>query len=62
MCIAPKDIQKVYGLSSGNKTQLTLVACGNAAGHVLHPMVILKGERFNYEWSVGEVQYPLWIE
>ena len=41
--IAPKGMRKVYGLSSGNKTQITVVACGNAAGHVLPPMVILKG-------------------
>ena len=38
--IAPKGMRKVYGLSSGNKTQITVVACGNAAGHMLAPMVI----------------------
>ena len=58
--IAPKGMRKVHGVSSGNKTQITVVACGNAAGHVLPPMVILKGERFNHEWTVGEVPNTLY--
>ena len=58
--IAPKGMRKVYGLSSGNKTQITVVACGNAAGHVLPPMIILKGGKFNHEWSVGEVPNTLY--
>ena len=36
------------------------MACANAAGHVLSPMVIFKGERFNHEWSVGEVPDTLY--
>ena len=58
--IAPKGMRKVYGLSSGNTTRIAVVACGNAAGHVLPPMVILKGENFNHEWSVGEVPNTLY--
>ena len=34
----------VRGLSSVNKTQIIVVAYGNAAGHVLSPMIILKGK------------------
>ena len=41
-CVATKGMRKVYGLSSGNKTQIT-VACGNAAGHVLAPNGNIKG-------------------
>ena len=58
--IAPKGMRKVHGLSSGNKTQITIVACGNAAGQMLPPMVILKGERFNHEWTEGEVPNTLY--
>ena len=58
--IAPKGMKKVHGLSTGNKSQITIVACGNAAGPTLPPMVIFKGERFNHEWSVGEVPGTLY--
>ncbi|ORU94636.1 MAG: hypothetical protein A6F71_09415 [Cycloclasticus sp. symbiont of Poecilosclerida sp. M] len=47
--IAPKGMRKVHGLSSGNKSQITIVACANAAGNVLPPMVIFKGEWFNQQ-------------
>ena len=53
--VAPKGLKKVYGLSSGNKYQITVLACANAAGTVLPPMVIFKGERLNHEWTKGEV-------
>ena len=33
--IAPKGMKKVHGRSSGNKTQITVFACGNAAGTLL---------------------------
>ena len=45
--VAPKGLKKVYGPSSGNKTQITILACANAMGNMLPPMVIFKGERFN---------------
>ena len=56
--IAPK---KVHGIASGNKSQVTIVACANAAGIVLPPMVILKGERLNYEYTKGEVPGRLYL-
>jgi len=31
----------VYTRSTGRKGQVTIVACGNAAGQVISPMVIL---------------------
>ena len=58
--IAPKGMRKVHGLSSGNKILITVVACGNAARQMLPPMVIWKGERFNHEWTVGEVPNTLY--
>ena len=32
----------------------------NAAGSVLPPMLIFKGERFNHEWTAGEVPNTLY--
>ena len=42
--IAPKGMQRCMGFLSGNKSQITIIACGNAAGQVLPPMVIFSGE------------------
>ena len=53
--IAPKGAKKVHGPSLGNKTQITILACANAVGTMLPPMVIYKGEQLNYEWTRGEV-------
>ena len=53
--IAPKGMKKVYGQSSDNKCQFTIFTCSNAVGTVLPPMVIFKGERFNHEWTKGEI-------
>ena len=60
--VAPKRLKKVYGPSSGNKTPITILACANAMGNMLQPMVIFKGdhfifkgEHFNHDWAKGEV-------
>ena len=58
--VAKKGMKKVHGQSSGDKSQITLVACGNAAGTVLPPMLIFKGERLNHEWTRGEVPNTLY--
>jgi len=49
------EMKKFHGLSSGNKSQITVLAYSNAVGTVLPPMVIFKGERLNYKWTKGEV-------
>jgi len=46
---------KVHGPFSGNKAQITILACANAVGTMVPPMFIFKGERLNYEWTWGEV-------
>ena len=51
----PKGMKKVYGPSSGNKCQITILACSNAVATVLPPMVIFKGECLNHEWTKGEI-------
>ena len=53
--VAVKGMRKVHGPSTGDKTQITAVACSNAAGYTIPPMVIFKGQKFNHEWSAGEV-------
>lgn len=58
--VALKGTKKVQGPASGNKSQITVVASANASGHVLPPMVIFKGERFNHQWSIGEVPDTLY--
>ena len=57
---ATKGMKKVQGPASGDKTQITIIACSNAAGYTLPPMVIFKGEKFNHQWSVGEVPGTLY--
>ena len=47
--------EKVYGPSSGNKCQITILACANTVGTVLPPMIIFKSERLNHEWTKGEI-------
>ena len=47
--VALKGMKKVRVPASGDKTQITVIACANAAGHALPPMVIFKGGRFNHE-------------
>ena len=53
--IALKGMKKVHSRTSGNKAQITILACGNAAGNMIPPMVIFEGQRFNNDWSEGEV-------
>ena len=58
--IAERGAKKVHGHASGNKAQITILACANAAGTTLPPMVIFKGERFNHDWTKGEVPNMLY--
>ena len=58
--IARRGMKKVYCRTSGNKAQITIIACASAAGIILPPMVIFNGQRFNPEWSAGEVSNTLY--
>ena len=58
--IAERGTKKVYGRSSGNKAQITIVACVSATGVALPPMVIFQGTRLNYELTIGEVPGTLY--
>ena len=58
--VAERGTKKVYGRSSGNKAQITIVACASATGVALPPMVIFQGARLNYELTIGEVPGTLY--
>ena len=51
--IAKRGQKKVRYRASGNKSQLTVIACASASGHCIPPFVIF--ERLNMEWRNGEV-------
>ena len=55
-----EGLKKVYGPSSGNKTQIIILACANAMGNMLPSIVIFKGERFNHDWVKGEIPNTLY--
>ena len=42
-------------LTSGQKKQITVLACGNAAGYVIPPLVIFSRKTLNPELTVQEV-------
>ncbi len=58
--VSAKGTRKVRWISSGNKTQITILVCCNAAGQAIPPMVVFSGKRFNHELSKGEVPGTLY--
>ncbi len=58
--VSAKGTRKVRQISSGNKTQITIRGCCNAAGQAIPPMVVFSGNRFNHELSKGEVPGTLY--
>ena len=58
--VAKKGMKKVHGPAYGDKSQIILVACANAPGFILSPMLICKGERLNHEWTMGEAPNTLY--
>ena len=53
--VAVKGTKKVRYRSSGRKGQVTIVACGNAAGQVIPPMVIFDAKNLNHAWTDNEI-------
>jgi len=49
--VACKGMKKVHCRTSGNKGQITILTCANAAGSIFPPMVIFEGQQFNSDWS-----------
>ena len=58
--IALRGTKKVHCHTSGNKMQITILACANAAGTAIPPMIIFEGKRLNPEWTKGEVPCTLY--
>ena len=54
MC-CQKRPKKVCYCSSGNKKQVTVVACVNAAGNAMPPYVIFDAKNLNMYWTEGEL-------
>ena len=55
--VSPKGrkMKKVRYRSSGRKGQITIVACANATGQAIPPMVIFSAVKLNTAWTKGEV-------
>ena len=49
--LAVKGAKKVHQVSSGNKTQITILGCASATGQVVPPMVVFTGKHFNAQLS-----------
>ena len=56
----PKVVAQVgqkhpYVVTSGDKAQITILACANAAGYCIPSMVIFDRKSLNPDWAIGEV-------
>ena len=45
--VAAKGSKSVYSVTSGSKTRITIMGCGNAAGQMVSPMIVHTGTRRN---------------
>ena len=53
--VALKGQKKVRYRTSGNKNQVTVIACVSASGQCIPPFVISDAKRLNQDWRKGEV-------
>jgi len=53
--VAVKGQKHAHALTAGNKKQITVLACSNAAGYMLAPLVIFGRKVLNLDLTVGEV-------
>ncbi|GFS26775.1 tigger transposable element-derived protein 6-like protein [Elysia marginata] len=53
--LAAKEDRQVYGVTSDNKHQIKVLACGSAAGKMLPPAIIYPGQRLGFD---PEAQFP----
>ena len=47
--VAPKSARNVWTITSGERTNVTVLACGNATGEMVDPLIVFKGKRVNEE-------------
>jgi len=53
--VVKRGQRKVRYRTSGNKNQVTVIGCINAAGSAMPPFVIFDAKSLNLEWTKGEV-------
>lgn len=53
--ITKRGQKKVRSRTSGNRSQITVIACVSAAGQAIPPFVIFDAKGLNHEWTKGEV-------
>ena len=53
--VAKRGQKKVRYRTSGNKSQITVIACVSASGQCIPPFVIFDAKRLNMEWRKDEV-------
>ena len=53
--VAKRGQKKVRYRTSGNKNQITVIACVSASGQCIPPFVIFDAKRLNMEWRKDEV-------
>ena len=53
--IAQKGQRKIRYRTSGQKAQITVIACGSATGQIVPPFVIFAAKQLNLLWTHGEV-------
>ena len=53
--VAKRGQKKVRYRTTGNKKQVTVIACVNASGQCIPPFVIFDAKRLNMQWRKGEV-------
>ena len=53
LVVARKGAKKIHCRTSGNKSQITILGCTNAAGTTLPPMVIFDGQKIQSRMEPG---------
>ena len=53
--VTRKGQKKIRSRTSGNKSQITIIGCVNAAGSHIPPFVIFDAKNLNHDWTKGEV-------
>ena len=50
-----KGVKNIRNRTSGRKGQITVVACGKAAGQVIPLMMIFDAKKLNHAWTANEI-------
>jgi len=56
--VSTKSTKKVHQVSSGNKTQITVLGCATATGQGMPPMVVFTGKYFNHNIMLSRGEVP----